>query len=248
MNPASGAANAAAASTAAGSPGTGSTATAGRAGRRALWVTALALVAAAAALGGAAAIAWARVGFQVPLRGVVTVAVPGSSVAPALGPLALLALAAVAAVLATGGWARPLLGVLLLAAAIPPVSGVLAVADRSRLTDAAFAVGSTGGSTAGSGAGAVGAAALPARSVPQGPAEVLAAGPALAAVGALALAVAAVLLLVCGRRMPRMGRRYRVPSARAAEGGKHDEGGGDGAREQLWERMDAGEDPTADPR
>lgn len=202
-------------------------------GRAALLTTVLLLGASAAALGGAAAATWATVGFAVPLRGTVPVAVHGSDLAPALGPLALLVLAAVAAVLATGGWARPLLGVLLLLVAIPPVMGVLAVTDEGRLSDVA-----------------VSSAELPARSFPAEPATLGAGGPSLAAAGALVLAVAAVLLLVRGRRMPRMGRRYRVPVARDAATRDGVKGGAaDGsARRGLWERMDAGEDPTADPR
>ncbi|MGH3755912.1 MAG: Trp biosynthesis-associated membrane protein, partial [Pseudonocardiaceae bacterium] len=128
----------------------------GPASRRALSATIALLIAAAAALGAAATLGWARVGFQVPLRGVVEVQVDGSEVLPALAPLALLALAAVAAALATGGWARRLLGVLLLVAAVPPAVGVLRVADEGWLAGAA-----------------VSAAGLPARSVPAGTATVL---------------------------------------------------------------------------
>jgi uncharacterized membrane protein (TIGR02234 family) len=206
-------------------------------GRRALLATVLLLVAAAAALGGASAMSWATVGFQVPLRGIVPVQVHGADLAPSLGPLALLALAAVAAVLASGGWARPVLGVLLLLVAIPPVLGVLALTDQGRLSDVA-----------------VSAAELPARSSPAEPATLAVAGPALASVGALLLAGAAAVLVVRGHRMPRMGRRYRVPAARDA--GTRDAVKGDVGHDvgqalpqgRLWERMDAGEDPTADPR
>jgi uncharacterized membrane protein (TIGR02234 family) len=187
--------------------------------------TVLLLVVAGAALGGAAALDWARVGFQVPLRGAVAVRVTGADLVPALGPLALLALAAVAAVLATGGWARRLLGALLLLTALPAGLGLAPLADQGRLVGAAVSVG-----------------ALPARSVPDGTVTVLVAGPALTAVAAVLLAAAGAALLWCGHRMPRMGRRYRVPAARAAGPASGPQG--------LWERIDAGEDPTAsdDPR
>lgn len=191
--------------------------------RRALLVTVVLLIGAAAALGGSAALGWARVGFEVPLRGTVTVQVDGADLAPALGPLALLALAAVAAVLATGGWARRLFGVLLLFVAVPPAMGVVRVADEGRLVEIAVSVDQ-----------------LPARSVPDGTVTVLPAGPALAGLGAVLLAAAGAALVLRGHRMPRMGRRYRAPTAPPAV-----------PRDQeLWERIDAGEDPTApgDPR
>ena len=165
---------------------------------------------------------WAQVGFQVPLRGIVEVQVDGSEVLPALAPLALLALAAVAAVLATGGWARWLLGALLLVAAVPLAVGVLRVADEGWLTGAA-----------------VSAARSPARSVLAGTATVLPAGPGFAAGGAVLLAAAGVALVARGHRMPRLGRRYQAPTV-GPSGSPEDAQDG-----QLWERMDAGEDPTA---
>ncbi|MGH4005027.1 MAG: Trp biosynthesis-associated membrane protein, partial [Pseudonocardiaceae bacterium] len=132
----------------------------GPASRRALAVTVVLLIAASAALGGAAMLGWAQVGFHVPLRGIVEVRVDGAEAMPVLPALAVFALAAVAAVLATGGWVRWLLGALLLVAAVPPAVGVLRVADESWLTGAA-----------------VSATGLPARAVPAGTATVLLAGP-----------------------------------------------------------------------
>ncbi len=189
--------------------------------RRALAITSVLLTAASAALGGAAMVEWAQVDFQVPLRGIVAVPLGGSAVLPALAPLALLALAAVAAVLATPGWARWLLGALLLAAAVPPIVAVLRVADDEWLTDAARS-----------------AVELPARSVPVGTVTVLLGGPGLAAGGAALLAAASVALGLRGHRMPRLGRRYQAPAARpTGSPSGHPDG-------RLWERMDAGEDPT----
>ncbi|HSL09334.1 MAG TPA: Trp biosynthesis-associated membrane protein [Pseudonocardiaceae bacterium] len=188
--------------------------------RGALAVTIVLLTAASAALGSAAMLGWARIGFQVPLRGVVEVHVDGSEVLPVLAPLAVLALAAVAAVLATGGWARWLLGALLLGAAALPAVGTLRVTDGSWLTEAA-----------------VSAAGLPARSVPVGMATVLPVGPGFAAGGAALLAAAGVALVVRGHRMPRLGRRYQAPTVTVRPSDSPDE--------RLWERMDAGEDPTA---
>lgn len=191
--------------------------------RRALLATVALLIAAAAALGGASALGWALVGFQVPLRGIVDVRVAGADLIPALGPLALLALAAVAAVLATGGWLRRVFGGLLLLAAAPPAWGVVRMAEEGRLVDTALAAGQ-----------------LPARAVPDGSVTVLLAGPVSASAGAGLLAAAGLVLVLSGHRMPRMGRRYRAPTTRPGE--LHDQ--------ELWERIDAGEDPTVpgDPR
>ncbi|MGH3763655.1 MAG: Trp biosynthesis-associated membrane protein [Pseudonocardiaceae bacterium] len=187
--------------------------------RKALVVTIVALIAASAALGAAAALGWARIDVQAPLRGIVPVRLAGSALLPVLGPLALLALAAVAAVLASGGWVRWLLGASLLGAAALPTAAVLRALDGRWLTGAAMS-----------------AAQAPARSVPVGSATVLLAGPALGAAGAVLLAAAGGVLVLRGHRMPRLGRRYQTPAARPIPTLP------DG---RFWERMDAGEDPTA---
>lgn len=199
--------------------------------RRALLAAVFLLLAAAAALGGAAAAGWARVWFQIPLRGSVAVRVDGSDLLPALGPLALLALAAVAAVLATEGGVRRLLGVLLLGTSLVPGWKVAQWTQERGLIIAAAA------------------GELPARSVPEGTVALLSWGPGLAVGGAVLIAGAGAVLLVRGHRMPRMGRRYRArtglepttPGPTVLMPTTH---------EQWWERIDAGEDPTAlgDPR
>jgi hypothetical protein len=191
------------------------------AARRVLLATIVALIAASAALGGAAALGWAHIDVQTPLRGIVGVRLAGSEVLPVMGPLAAVALAAVAAVLATGGRVRWLLGALLLGAAAPPTIAVLRVFDARWLTGIAMS-----------------AAQRPARSVPVGSATAVFAGPALAAAGAALLAAAGVALIGWGHRMPRLGRRYQAPVARSDGGVPPDDG-------RFWERMDAGEDPTS---
>ena len=188
--------------------------------RTALVATSAVLIAASAALSAAAALRWAQIEVQAPLRGIVQLRLSGSAVLPALGPLAVLALAAVAAVLASGGWVRRLLGVLLLGTAVAPAVAMLRVLDGGWLTGAAMF-----------------AADRPARSVPVGPATVLLAGPGLAGVGAVLLAAAGLALVVRGHRMPRLGRRYQVPAARRNQRSP--------AQGRFWERLDAGEDPTA---
>lgn len=196
--------------------------------RRALAAAIVLLIVAAAMLSAAATLGWAQLDLQVPLRGIVQVRVKGSAVLPALVPLALLALAAVAAALATPRRVRWLLGAVLLAAAVPPaVAGLRATG-----------LGGTGGHWLTGAASS--ALELPARSVPAGMATVLWAGPALAVGGAGMLAAAGITLGVRGHRMPRLARRYQASIARSR-----------GRLHQLppekgfWERMDTGEDPTA---
>lgn len=184
------------------------------------------LIVASAMLSAAATLGWAQLDLQVPLRGIVLVRVKGSAVLPALVPLALLALAAVAAALATPRRARWLLGAVLLAAAVPPaVAGLRATrlgAAGHWLTEAAAS-----------------ALEMPTRSVPVGGATVLWAGPALAVGGAGMLAAAGITLGVRGHRMPRLARRYQAPTPRP-KGSRHPP-----PEKGFWERMDAGEDPTA---
>ena len=191
------------------------------ASRRALLATIAALVAASAALAGAAALGWAQIDVQAPLRGIVAVRLTGSQVLAALGPLAAFALAAVAAVLATGGRLRWLLGALLLVAAAAPSVALLRAFDARWLTGVAMS-----------------APQRPARSVPLGPPTILIAGPVLAAVGAGLLTAAGIALLTRGHRMPRLGRRYQSPVARSDGRTPPDD-------RRFWERLDAGEDPTA---
>ncbi|GGS37850.1 Trp biosynthesis-associated membrane protein [Actinokineospora fastidiosa] len=90
--------------------------------KRPLWTALLALVLAAGALWAASALAWGgrtrpRPGSDVPI----VVDTPGSEVAPALVPVALLALAAIAGLLALAGVWRRLLGPVVVAAAVYPV-------------------------------------------------------------------------------------------------------------------------------
>lgn len=90
--------------------------------KRPLWIALAALPLAAVALWSSAAVAWGgrlkpRPGTDVP----VAVDVPGSEVAPALVPVALLALAGIAGLLALAGLWRRLLGPVLLVAGVYPV-------------------------------------------------------------------------------------------------------------------------------
>jgi hypothetical protein len=194
--------------------------------RKALAATIVLLIVASAMLSAAAMLSWAQLDLQVPLRGIVQVRVKGSAVLPALVLLALVALAAVAAALATPRRARWLLGAMLLAAAVPPaVAGLRATS-----------LGAAGHGLTGAAASAL---EMPTRSVPVGGATVLWAGPALAVGGAGMLAAAGITLGMRGHRMPRLARRYQAPTARS-QGSDHLP-----PEKGFWERMDAGEDPTA---
>lgn len=194
-----------------------------RLGQRLLGVAVLLLAAASAALASSAVLGWGRQVFTVPLRGRVPVELDGGAVAPALGPLALVALAAIAALLAVGGQPRRLLGLLALATAALPawwalgaLSGwveLAAIAERS----ADLAPGSR----------------------PHGSPALRPAGPAAAGLGALLLAAAGLLLAARGHRMPRLGARYRAPAARRSA-----PAGGADRQRALWEALDAGVDPT----
>ncbi|MGH3928472.1 MAG: Trp biosynthesis-associated membrane protein, partial [Pseudonocardiaceae bacterium] len=80
---------------------------------------------------------------------------------------------------------------------------------------------------------------LPARSVPDGTVTLLFWGPALASAAAMLIAAAGTVLVLRGHRMPQLGRRYRAPTVLVPT-----------THHELWERIDAGEDPTVsgDPR
>jgi hypothetical protein len=76
-----------------------------RPGRRPLWIVVALLLLGAAALWGASGLTWDASADRT-----------GADVVPALTPLALLCLAAIAAVVALGGWVRRVLGVVVLLA------------------------------------------------------------------------------------------------------------------------------------
>ncbi|GGP49327.1 Trp biosynthesis-associated membrane protein [Saccharothrix coeruleofusca] len=84
-----------------------------RARRRPLWIVVCLLLLGAVALWGASAMTWVRGADGRPSS---TAALTGGQAAPALVPLALLCAAAIAAVVALGGWVRRLLGVVVLGA------------------------------------------------------------------------------------------------------------------------------------
>lgn len=85
-------------------------------GRRPLWAVVLALLLASAALWGSSRLTWLADYRDTGVRGVLLHTEPGAQQAGALVPLAVLALAAVAGLVAAGRWARRALAVLIGAA------------------------------------------------------------------------------------------------------------------------------------
>jgi len=149
-----------------------------------LWTVLALLALGAGALWLASRLTWSWSRQPTPLRGVQVVSVNGAGVSSALVPLAVLALTAVAAVLAIGGWGRRLVGLLV------GVAGVAAV------------WAGTGGLSAVFGPHPVGYPRL----------QILF-GHGLAMLAGVLLVVAAVLVVRGAARLPRMGAGYQTPSA-----------------------------------
>jgi uncharacterized membrane protein (TIGR02234 family) len=177
----------------------------------------------------AAVLLWAgsaTVWYRVTPAGAAPVELTGAQVAPWLGGTALLALAGVAGVVATGGLLRRLVGVLLGLAGV----GVLVFGVRA-LVMAPFATDAS-------------AAALP--QPPSGvtvdelryqPTDATGA-PLLAIAGAVVLLAVGILVLVRERRLPRFGARYAAPGERRVERDPD---------RAAWQELDEGRDPTVDP-
>lgn len=152
----------------------------------------------------------------------------------ALTPLALVLLAAVAAVLATRGWLRRLLGVL-----VALVAAVTAVPAFALLTNSGDP-GKRGATLA----------ELPGRATVT--AVQTAAPPAvLTLLAALAAFAAGVLLARMPRESAELSGRYDAPAVRreaaSAEVDRARSGSGAELTERvLWDALDAGDDPTAD--
>jgi uncharacterized membrane protein (TIGR02234 family) len=190
---------------------------AGRSGGRLLLVLSLALAGGAAALEGAARLAWFTAGVEAVGRGTVDVTATGADLLPALSGVALLALAAVAAAVAVAGLPRRVLGVLVAAAGgYVGVMVVRLLVSPPSPADLADLPGAPAGGTTVAG------------SVASHP------GPLLAALGAVLLITAGAALVVADRRLPRLGARYSARPEQAAT---------DPDR-ATWEALDAGVDPT----
>lgn len=195
-----------------------------------------ALILSAGALLGALTQPWAEVGVArgAPLPDLHET-IGGRSLAPALGGAALVALAGAVAVLATSGWARRAVGVLLVATGLAATYGALALISgptsaraRELIADRTSGVGVGGGFP------------VEVTSHPGWPG----AAAALGAVIALAGAAAAVR----GPGWSAMSARYEAPSgsagARAPSPGTSTAAAAAQSDLALWTALDRGDDPT----
>lgn len=160
--------------------------------------------------------AWVTVSYE---RGAhlprVAVSATGAAVAP-VQAAALVALAGVLAVVATRGWARLVVGAVLLADALTVAA--LVWRFRVRLADG-LPIGGPDGAVAR--AGALGTSTS--------------SWPWLALAGAVLLAAGAAAVLVRGRSWPGMSGRYERADARRPRGT---------AEQRMWDALDQGHDPT----
>lgn len=183
-----------------------------------------ALLAAAGALAVSSALTWFTAAVPAAGRGPVPVAASGADLEPALGGVALLAVAGVAAALALAGPARRLLGVLLAAA-----GGWVGLVVLGRVLTPPSGVEIAALPGAGRGVAVSQAATAPPGDVTATPA------PLLAGLGVALLLAAASGLLLAERDLPRFGARYAARGSRPAAT--------DPAR-AAWDDLDAGRDPT----
>jgi uncharacterized membrane protein (TIGR02234 family) len=200
--------------------------------RRRLTAVCAALLGGAAALEGAARLAWFTAGVDAVGRGTVPVTATGADLVPALTGVALLAVAAVAAAVALAGAARRLLGVVVAAAGawIGVVVGGLLLAPPAP-ADLAALPGAPAGGTA------------VADSLALRP------GPLPALLGVLLLVAAGIMLAAGERRLPRLGARYAArPAGRAVAGPAETAGvrADSDPDRAAWDALDAGRDPTTD--
>ena len=201
-----------------------------RRARRTTALVAVLLIAGAAACAGAAAMTWWTADYVDPLTGPLTLTASGAGCLPELVPVALVGLAGFGAALATQGWLRRVVGVVLLAMGV-----LVAVRAAMAMLDAPAVL--------------TGSLVRPAD--PAGPARLLPVGPLLALAGGVLIALAGFLVAagLGGRR--RLGARYDAPTTRTANpvAGSGAPADGDGAPGSIdvggwWKALDAGADPT----
>jgi len=184
--------------------------------KRPLWIVVVLLTLAAAALWGASTLTWIDVPEGTVFNGELRDELVGADLVSWPVPLALLALAAVAACLALRGIARRLLGIVLVGVAV----WVTVLVLGGSAYDVDLSTRAPGYD-----------------SLPGSPAKVWW-GPASALAGALSLTVAGGLLAWRGHRMPRMGAKYSAPGdTRAGETARDSD-------VDLWDALSEGEDPT----
>lgn len=174
------------------------------------------MLAASGLLWGASSLVWFEQRYRTPFSGDEATGIAGGVVRPELVPLALATLAAIAAVLATAGWIRRLIGLL-----VALEGGLLAWRVIDWVTGSA-----------------------PVDDIPRAPpgSEPLARsaanpiGPVFMSLGALLLLAAGLLVVLRAGRMPAMGAKYSTPAAAKQESRDPDR--------QWWDALDEGDDPT----
>ncbi|KEI44485.1 hypothetical protein GU90_09960 [Saccharopolyspora rectivirgula] len=187
-------------------------------GKRPLWAVLLLVLAAAGLLWAASSVTWFQQRYRSPLGGASDVAVTGEMLWPELVPLALASLAAGAAVLATRGWFRRCIGLVVVA-----IGAVLGWRLAQGNSWSAFVPPE-----------------VPTGSEPVGAPALGATGPLLLGASALCLLAAGVLVVVRGGRMPAMGAKYSAPGAtkpRSQDVGR-----------RMWDDLNEGRDPTEEDR
>lgn len=183
--------------------------------RRGLGLACLGLAAAAGLVGGASALTW----YTVTPAGRAPVGFTGAQVSPSLAGFALVALAGVAALVATGGIVRRIVaGLLAVAGAVVAWTGVVA------LTRTAYTLGGL-------------PADLPPAATSSPPALDITAAPWLAVAGGIVLVAVGTVVALREPRLSRLGSRYAAPAARRVEVDPD---------RAAWQDLDAGRDPTAD--
>lgn len=184
----------------------------------ALWAVVLLAAAAMLLSWGAGGVTWFTQPYRTPFTGDTAPAATGSVVRPELVPLALAALAAVAAVLATRGWFRRIIGVFIVLAA-----GLLAWRALGWLLGPQDFEWEP---------------QVPPGSLPIGPRDSSSLGPVLGALAGVVFAAAGALVVLRAGRMPEMGAKYSAPGeARQRTSPDPDK--------RLWDALDEGDDPTA---
>lgn len=184
--------------------------------RRLLWTVIVLTAGAAGLLWAASALVWVGQNYQTPFTGVRFSGASGAVLRPELVPLALLSLAAIAALLATSGLLRRVIGLLVAVA-----GGVLAWRVIEWYQSGWFAYL---------------APDVPPGSTPIGEVTANPAGPVLMSLAAALLVAAGVLVLVRAARMPGMGAKYSAPGAAKRKPSDPDK--------LLWDALDEGTDPT----
>ena len=193
--------------------------------RRQLGLVAVLAVAGAAIAAVSAALTWWSAEYVDPLTGPLTVEVTGAEALPELIPVALVGLAGFGAALATRGWPRRLVGVVIAGC------GLLVLVRSAMLFGAAPSQLVTD---------------LVRPADPVGEEQLHALGPLLGVFGGLLLA-ASGLAIVVGMGARRLGSRYDAPSRPSMTGGGSAAAAVPTDPADWWKALDAGADPTDRP-